>query len=59
MGTPSPKVMGENFTEFPLVRFKTQGAAEGALEALKAGQATHAAFVTKQVQIPSRLPDLA
>eukprot|EP00440_Ansanella_granifera_P058296 gb/GFBE01063187.1/.p1 GENE.gb/GFBE01063187.1/~~gb/GFBE01063187.1/.p1 ORF type:complete len:195 (+),score=30.15 gb/GFBE01063187.1/:1-585(+) len=31
-------VMGDNFTEYPLVRFKSQTAAEGALAALKAGQ---------------------
>eukprot|EP00913_Durusdinium_trenchii_P036049 g33731.t1 len=31
-------VMGDNFTEYPLVRFKSQTAAENALTALKAGQ---------------------
>ena len=31
-------VMGDNFTEYPLVRFKSQTAAENALAALKAGQ---------------------
>lgn len=31
-------VMGDNFTEFPIVRFKTQSAAEAALAALKSGQ---------------------
>lgn len=31
-------VMGDRFTEFPIVRFKTQTAAENALSALKSGQ---------------------
>jgi len=31
-------VMGDNFTEFPIVRFKTQTSAETALAALKGGQ---------------------
>jgi len=30
-------VMGDNFTEFPIVRFKSQSSAEAALSALKAG----------------------
>eukprot|EP00931_Biecheleriopsis_adriatica_P001569 TRINITY_DN101962_c0_g1_i1.p1 TRINITY_DN101962_c0_g1~~TRINITY_DN101962_c0_g1_i1.p1 ORF type:complete len:188 (+),score=42.06 TRINITY_DN101962_c0_g1_i1:51-614(+) len=31
-------VMGDNFTEYPLVRFKSQTAADNAYQALKAGQ---------------------
>lgn len=31
-------VMGDNFTEYPIVRFKTQTAAETALAAIKSGQ---------------------
>lgn len=31
-------VMGDRFTEFPIVRFKSQSAAEAALAALKSGQ---------------------
>ncbi|CAK0867513.1 unnamed protein product [Prorocentrum cordatum] len=31
-------VMGDRFTEFPIVRFKSQGAADAAIKALKGGE---------------------
>merc|ERR1719174_2242280 len=31
-------VMGDNFTEWPIVRFKAQSSAENALNAIKSGQ---------------------